>query len=93
MSGDWGTVEAALSKNIESLELLMHASTSFQQIIDSFTSIGINYDIVVVFIFYMIIKKNYFVFILNFICNYILNLSFIKIKVICFSFIETCILF
>jgi len=60
MSDDWGTVEAALSKNIESLELLMHASTSFQQILDSFTSIGINYDIVVVFIFYMIIKKNYF---------------------------------
>jgi hypothetical protein len=87
MSDDWGTVEAALSKNIESLELLMHASTSFQQIIDSFTSIGINYDIVVVFIFYMIIKKNYFVFILNFICNCILNFNFIKIKVLCFSFV------
>jgi len=42
MSDDWGTVEAALSKNIEPLELLMHASTSFQEILDSFTSIGID---------------------------------------------------
>jgi hypothetical protein len=87
MSDDWGTVEAAPSKSIKPLELLMPASTSFQQIIDSFTSIGINYDIVVVFIFYMIIKKNYFFFILNFICNCILNFSFIKIKILCFSFV------
>jgi hypothetical protein len=60
MSDAWGTVEAALSKSIKSLELLMprfHASFSFQEIMYSFTSIRINYDIVVVFIFYMIIKK------------------------------------
>jgi hypothetical protein len=36
MSDAWGTVEAALSKSIKSLELLMprfHASISFQEII------------------------------------------------------------